>query len=179
VVSGTLNASNLSGTNTGDDSPNSLYSGLTQAKFIDGTDPLDADTDDDEYSDKEEIDRNTNPLKSISNPMMRGIFIAGGVIGFLALSFVIYRTKFYKPTPKSTIGDVSSGFQVFGGSSSTGTYGNNYSAPGTSSDPNSFNFDDIGNSTAQNAKFKFCTSCGAPVPAGKEIFCTSCGHRLI
>ena len=39
---GNITGLNLSGTNTGDNAVNSLYSGLTQSKFVDGTDPLDA-----------------------------------------------------------------------------------------------------------------------------------------
>ena len=152
---------------------------INSEEFYYGTDPLKADTDDDHYSDKEEIDRNTNPLKSISNPLMRGIFITGGVIGFLSISAVILRKKFYKPKPKSTIADSSSGFQLFGESASMGTYNDNYNTPRTLDNSDSFSFDDVVSSVSQNAEFKFCTNCGAPILDKKVIFCVTCGHRLI
>ncbi|QEE16699.1 caspase family protein [Promethearchaeum syntrophicum] len=152
---------------------------INSEEFSYGTDPLDMDTDDDQYTDKEEIDRNTNPLKSISNPMMRGISITLGVIGFLSISAIIWRKKFYKPKPRVPIRDSPSSFQIYGTNPSIGTFGSDNSPPETSSSSNSFIFDEFDNFSNQKAKFKFCTNCGAPITDGKSLFCTECGNRLI
>ena len=146
------------------------YDGLTNSEeYFYGTHPRSPDTDGDNYSDKEEIDRNTNPLSSMSNPLMRGVYITGGIVGILAISFIIIKRKYIKPSntlPQRTVADSTWASPI-------------YQDNAPSSDAfSSENFEKSFNTIPQNPNLKFCNNCGAPIVDGTFAFCVKCGNRL-